>query len=109
MKVFTENDELGLRCPSCRQRGLSHDQKADLAPLYTVACAHCGVPLSVSWRGAAVILSPMVVALIVLLGSKASRLGLLLASACVVAGFALIYFRGTRVPLEQRQHARPRS
>jgi RNA polymerase subunit RPABC4/transcription elongation factor Spt4 len=109
VRVFVEKDELGLVCPSCGQRGLTRDQKLNLPPLYTVPCGRCGVPLSVSWRGAAVILSPMVVALLVLLGSKASPLGLMLASACVVVGYVLINFRGLRVPMAQRTRARPRS
>jgi hypothetical protein len=108
VSVFVENDELGLVCPSCGRRGLTRDQKLDLAPLYTVPCARCGVPLSLSWRGAAVILSPMVAALVVLLGSRASSLGLMLASACVVLGYVLINFRGLRVPIAQRARPRPR-
>jgi RNA polymerase subunit RPABC4/transcription elongation factor Spt4 len=108
VRVFVENDESGLICPSCGRRGLTTDQKLDLGPLNTAPCVHCGVPLSVSWSGAAVILSPMIAALVVLLGSKASSLGLVLSSACVAGGFALIYYMGMRVPLEQRQRSRRR-
>jgi hypothetical protein len=100
--LFSADDKSALRCPSCGQRGLTSAQKADLAPLRTVFCEHCGVPLSVNWRGAAVILSPMFLALLVLLGTKASHFGLVLAAALVLAGFASIYFMSTRVLLEQR-------
>ena len=108
MKVFVEDDVSGLTCPSCGEPGLTFDQKGALGPLNTVPCGHCGVPLSVPWSGAAIILSPMIAALVVLLGSKASSLGLMLSSACVVLGFASIYYLGMRVPLERRQHSRPR-
>jgi hypothetical protein len=103
--LFSADDRSALRCPSCGQRGLTPAQKVELAPLRTVSCGNCGVPLSVAWRGAAVVLSPMILALLVLLGTRASHFGLMLAAALALGGFASIYFMSTRVLLEQRGRA----
>ncbi len=39
-----------LQCPACGEQGVSHQQKARLAPGRSVACMSCGASIGISYK-----------------------------------------------------------
>ena len=86
-----------LQCPACGEPAMTVGQKLFLGPARSVACAHCGQRVSVSWTAMLAMLP-----FVVMVGLTRLLSWPLLVALWLLASAFLFWFHAYRVPLVRR-------